>query len=349
MATIKDVAQHAGVSIATVSRVLNGAAGVEPRRAERVRAAIAALQYQPSRAARNLRVNRSQIIGLLISDIQNPFFTALVRGVEDVAQVNGYSVILCNSDEDTRKERQYADVLCAEGVAGVIVAPTRARHRSLQIFHDRGIPVVAIDRRVDDRRVDLVVVDNVRGACEAVAHLIANGHRRIGAIVGPATLSTATERLAGYREALRGAGLPHDPVLERSGSFKEESGLMLAEQLLDLVPPIDALFTANNLTTLGALAALQRRGLRVPEDIGLVAFDAMPWAMLAGISLTTVDQPVYELGSTAASRLLDRVRAGKAVARQEIMLATTLHVRRSSAPIAARRSVPASAPSRDMP
>ena len=333
MATIQDVAQRAGVSIATVSRVLNGREHVNEQVIARVRQAAQDLQYQPSRAARTLRANQATIIGLLISDIQNPFFTALVRGVEDVAQRNGYSLILCNSDEDPQKERRYIEVLCAERVAGAIVVPTREQQRTLKLFHEHHIPLVTVDRRFKDDEADVVLVDNMRGAREAVAHLLATGCRRIGIISGPMSTTTGRERLEGYRQALSEAGITPDPTLERIGSFKEESGRQLTNELLDLAPPIDALFVTNNLMTLGALAALHERHVRIPEEIAIIGFDEMPWAALHAISLTTVAQPVYELGSTAAMRLFQRLEHPSAFTRQEIVLAPALRIRNSTRPV----------------
>ncbi len=332
MANIQDVAKRAGVSISTVSRVLNGSARVNGEVALRVRAAIEELHYQPSHAARTLQTNRSHIIGLLLTDIQNPFFTTLIRGVEDVAQRNGYSLILCNSDEDSAKERQYIEVLCAERVAGAIVVSINGRQRDLQLFHQHNIPIVAVDRRIADSDADAVLVDNVRGAREAVAHLVANGYQRIGIITGPPTATTGQERLEGYRQALRAAGITPDAQLERYGSFKEESGRQLTNELLDLEPALDALFVANNLMTLGALEAFYLRNIRVPDDIALVGFDEMPWAALSAISLTTVTQPVYEIGSTAAMRLFQRLQAPTTLTHQEIVLAPTLRIRGSSQP-----------------
>ncbi|MFL5664179.1 MAG: LacI family DNA-binding transcriptional regulator [Ktedonobacteraceae bacterium] len=332
MANIQDVAKRAGVSIATVSRVLNDRGHVNEDVIARVRLAAQELQYQPSRAARALRANQTTIIGLLITDIQNPFFTELVRGVEDVAQRNGYSLILCNSDEDPQKERQYIEVLCAERVAGAIVVPIREQPRTLKLFHEHNIPIVTVDRRVKDDETDAVLVDNVRGAREATTHLLTNGYRRIGMISGPLTTTTGRERLEGYRQALREAGREHDPFLERIGSFKEESGRRLTYELLDMENPIDALFVANNLMTLGVLAALNERKQRIPDDIAVVGFDEMPWATLDAISLTTVKQPVYEIGSTAALRLFQRLQNATAFTRQEIVLAPTLRIRNSTRP-----------------
>lgn len=344
MATIQDVAKRAGVSIATVSRVLNGTAHVNADVTARVRAAIQEMQYQPSRAARALRGNRSTIIGLLISDIQNPFFTALIRGVEDVAQRNGYSVILCNSDEDPHKERQYIDVLRAERVAGLIIVPTREKSRVLQPFQEQEIPVVAVDRRIKGDYADAVLVDNIRGAREAVLHLFANGYRRIGVITGPLTTTTGRERLEGYRQALNEVGHPHDALLERCGSFKEESGQQLANELLDLEERVDALFVCNNLMTMGALEAIHVRHLRIPEDVAIVGFDEMPWAALSSISLTTVTQPVYDIGSTAALRLFQCLQQPGKSTSQEIVLSPTLCVRGSSR---AHEQIIATSPSTD--
>lgn len=330
MATIQDVAKRAGVSIATVSRVLNGTARVNATVAARVQVAVQELHYQPSRAARTLRANRSAIIGLLISDIQNPFFTTLVRSIEDVVQHNGYSMILCNSDENPQKEREYVDILCAEHIAGAIVVPTRERSQSLRLFHEQDIPIVALDRRVEDGITDAVLVDNEQGAYEAVRHLIRNGYRRIGMIMGPENTTTGRGRRDGCRRALREAGLPFDPQCERFGTFKEASGRELAAELLSLEEPIDALFVGNNLMTLGALEALHERGMWFPQDIAVVGFDEMPWAALSAISLTTVKQPVYEMGSTAALRLFQHLQNPTRLTRQEFVLSSTLQVRNSS-------------------
>ncbi len=332
MATIQDVAQHAHVSIATVSRVLNGTTYVNEEVAARVRAAVKELHYQPSRAAQAMRANRSKIIGLLISDIQNPFFTALIRGVEDVANRNGYSLILCNSDENPRKEQQYIEVLCSERVAGAIVVPTSENSQKLRLFREYEIPFVSVDRRVKDRTTDAILIDNVNGAYEAVMHLISNGYRRIGVITGPVSTTTGRERLEGYRKALREAGFVSDPALECIDDFKSVGGYKGANTLLDLEQPVDALFVTNNLMTLGALEAIHERHLHIPDDIAIVGFDEMPWAALSSISLTTVTQPVYELGSTAAIRLFQKLRSPTAFTKQEIILAPTLQVRDSTRP-----------------
>lgn len=329
-ATIREVAAHAKVSIATVSRVLNGAASVDETMAARVRAACAALQYQPNPAARTLAGGRSAIVALLVTDVQNPFFMELVRGVEDMLRRHGFLLILCNSAEDRSRERQYIEALYAEHVAGVIIVPTHERQPALQAFIDRGIPVVAVDRRVRHRAIDAILVDNVSAAHEAVTLLITHGYQRIGIITGPIGTTTAQQRLDGYRLALSEAGGAPDARLERRGSFTTESGRQLTAELLALDPPIEALFTANNRMTMGAFEAIHARGLRVPEDIALVGFDDVPWIPPGSISVTTVTQPAYELGSTAALRLIQHLQHPGQKARQEIVLSHDVRVGDSS-------------------
>jgi LacI family transcriptional regulator len=329
--TMRDVAELAGVSMATVSRVLNGSETVDPELAQRVRAAISRLKYQPNRAARALAGSRSAILGLLIIDIQNPFYMDVMRGVEEVAQQNGYLLVVCNSAEDPKKEQQYIEVLASERVAGVIIVPTHERLQGMDTLAARNIPVVSIDRRIRTRATDAVLIDNVTAAKEAVSHLIANGYRRIGVITGPKATTTGNERLLGYRLALQEAGIPLDPQLEQQGVYNEETGKRGVNALLDLDPPIEALFTGNNRLTVGALRALYARRVRVPGDIALAGFDEVGWAIPDLVSVTTVRQPAYELGKTATIRLLQRLQHPDSP-RQEIILQHQLLIRESSRP-----------------
>jgi LacI family transcriptional regulator len=327
--TIHEVAERAGVSIATVSRVVNGSTKVDPQLAERVREAITALNFQPNRAARALAGNRSALLGLLVTDIQNPFFMDVMRGVEDVSQQNGYLLVICNTAEDPQKEKQYIEILAAESVAGAIIVPSRERLDALTKLKARHIPVITVDRRVHDRTVDAVLINNVMAAKEAVAHLITNGYRRIGIITGPKTATTANDRLLGYRQALQEAGIEHDPTLEQRGPFSEETGEHGVHQLLQCDSPIDAILTANNRITVGALRALYAHHKRVPGDIALVGFDEVRWAIPDLVSITTVTQPAYELGRTAVLRLLQRLQHPD-IPRQEIILQHQLLMRATS-------------------
>lgn len=328
MATMKDVAELAGVSTATVSRVLTGKTNVSPELRARVLKAVEELDYQPSRVARSLRVRTTQIIGLIISDIRNPFFTSVVRGVEDVAYANGYTLILCNSDEDPAKERLYIDVMRAERVAGIIISPTSETNEYYKLLLESGISIVSMDRRMRGLEVDTVVVNNVEGAYQAVSHLIKLGHKRIGLIGGPTMITTGRERQEGYEKALKEHGLAVTPGLIKVGDFKQESGYQRANEFLEVEDPPTALFVANNLMTLGALNAIHERGLKIPQDIAIVGFDDMPWAPSLEPPLTVIAQPTYELGRAAAEALLGRITDRDRPVR-EVKLATTLIVRKS--------------------
>lgn len=346
--TIREVAQRAGVSVATVSRVLNGFTSVDPILAERVHAAIADLKYQPSRVARTLAGQGSTLIGLLVTDMQNPFYLDLIRGVEEIAQQHSYLVVVCNTVENAQKEAHYLEVLAREPIAGAIVVPTRGHIAGIEHLRARHIPLVAVDRRVEDRSIDCVVIDNTAAAREAVSHLIANGYRRIGVIGGPRSVSNMNERVAGYRQALQSAGIPREAALEQRGALVgADVGFHLANRLLDHDPPVEAIFTTNNRLTIGALRAIYARGKRIPDDVALVGFDEIQWAMSEVISLTTVLQSAYELGSAAASRLLQRLRKPDAP-RQEIVLQHQLSIGASSAPRPANASFSQEIASRGM-
>jgi LacI family transcriptional regulator len=329
--TISDVAKAAGVSTATVSRVLNGNTEVDPVMAARVRAAVKNLSYRPSRVARSLRTRRSSVWTLIISDIRNPFFTDMVRGVEDVAFLNGYSVVLCNSDENIVKELDYLQLALAENMAGVMLTPASRSKTDISGLTAHGVPVVTVDRRLKAGGVDSVLVDNFKGAEMAVTHLAEAGYRRIGYVSGPTSISTGAERLAGYRNGVRTHKLRTGSDLVRYGDFHAEGGKIAMQQLLALENAIDAVFVANNLMTLGALEAIAEAGLTIPVDIAVVGFDDMYWAPLLRPSLTTVTQPTYDVGAETARMLLGRIN-GFAGSARELMLAPTLRVRASSAP-----------------
>jgi LacI family transcriptional regulator len=328
-ARIEDVARQAGVSTATVSRVISGKPYVSEAVRQRVLETIAKLDYRPSRVARSLRVQRSSIIGLIISDIQNPFFTSVVRAVEDVAQQRGYSVILCNSDEDVEKELTYIELMLAEQVSGMIVSPTASSNEMYRRLVELRVPVVAIDRRVEGVPMDMVVCDNVGAACAVVSHLIENGYRRIGAVLGSPDASTGAERYQGYIEALAGHGLPLLPELVRNGPPRSQNGYALTLELLAQTPLPDAIFTGNNLLTIGALRAIYESNLRIPDDIAVAGFDEMDWMFLVKPALTVVMQPTYEMGRLAAELLLERI-ANPERPPQAVVLQPTIKVRESS-------------------
>ncbi|MGC4943949.1 LacI family DNA-binding transcriptional regulator [Kribbella sp. DT2] len=306
MATISDVAALAGVSTATVSRALNGKATVDPDLAARVRKAAGELGYQPNGPARNLRRQEAAVVALIISDVENPFFTAIARGVEDVAHEVGYSVVLCNSDEDASKESRYIDIAIQERVAGVILSPTGTTS-SVDKLAARGTAFVAVDRPLPQQDSDVVLVDTRLAARQATEHLIAQGYQRIGCITGPSGVRTADDRLAGYRDALKAAKRRSSTKLVRRTEYKAAGAHKAAQDVLSQEEPPDALLVANSAMAVGVLQALQEKGVRPGRDVGMVAFDDAPWAALVDPPLSVVAQPAYEIGTVAARLLLARI------------------------------------------
>jgi len=309
MASLHEVARRANVSIATVSRVLNKSDKVLPQTRAAVEQALRELNYHPNRVARRLRMKagRTQLVGLIIPDFQNPFYAEIARGVEDVAYANDYALLLCNSDENPAKERFYLNVLCAEAVDGIVLPPFDERNVEVNDVIKSGIPVVCVDRSLAKVPTDLVEVDNYRGAFEAVTHLIEKGHRRIGLIEGRPHISTNRERRRGYLDAHVAAGLTAPDDLMRAGDLRMESGRAVTAELITLPNPPTALFVGNNLMAVGALAALRQHGRRVPQDVAVVGFDDLPWAEALDPPLTTVRQPAYDVGRQAMELLLKRI------------------------------------------
>jgi len=275
---------------------------------------------------------RTHTVGLLISDIANPFFIRAVRAIEDVAQGNGYNVILCNTDEDPAKETQYLRVLMEKRVDGIILATTAGSRQAVRDVRWRRIPLVLFDRELTGVAVDTVKVDSVLGGRLATEHLLRLGHRRIAIIHGPVVRSTGAERLQGYLEALEAAGVAPVPELIREGNFKQDSGRELARELLRVSRPPTALFCSNNLMTVGALQTLREQGVRIPTDLSLVGYDDMEWWTLTHPPLTTIGQPVYELGCEAMRLLLAQIGAPGRRRPRRVVLKPELLVRESGGP-----------------
>jgi LacI family transcriptional regulator len=329
--TIKDVAREAGVSVGTASQALRDSPAVRDATRRQVLAVAKRLRYQPSALARGLVTRRTHTVGLLISDIANPFFIRAVRAIEDGAQENGYNVILCNTDENPEKETQYLRVLIEKRVDGIILATTAGSLPAVRDVRWRRIPLVLFDRELPRVSVDTVKVDSVRGGRLATEHLLHLGHRRIAIIHGPLVRSTGVERLRGYLVAMQAAGIRPDPSLIREGNFKQDSGRELTRQLLDLSPPPTALFCTNNLMTVGALQTLGERGVRIPADLSLVGYDDMEWWTLTHPPLTTVGQPVYDLGREAMRLLLAQIE-GSSRRPERVILKPELLTRESCGP-----------------
>ncbi len=328
MVSIKDVAEAAGVSTATVSRVLSNGLHVRPEVRERVIATVERLGYRPNLVARSLRSQQSSTIGLIVSDISNPFFTAISRAVEDTAYEQGFSVLLCNTDENSEKEAIYLNLMHDTAVAGAIMSPTR---QTIASFAGSSLPfpMVVIDRSISNVDVDAVLLDNVDAAYRLITHLVEQGYTRIGALCSE--MSTGLERQIGYEKALRAHGLAPKSEYMKYVSPKAEAGYAAALKMLDLAEPPDAIFTVNSLIAEGALQAIRERNLTIPDDIALVTFDETTWTSMVQPAITLIAQPTYEIGKTAAELLIQRISDPSRPTRQ-VILKGQLLVRGSSAP-----------------
>ncbi len=329
MPTINDVAKRAGVSPVTVSRVINNSGNVSPPTREKVEQAIQDLGYVPSVAARSLRSKRTHALALVVPDVTNAFWTTVARGVEDAAQGRGYSVFVYNTDENPSKQRRCLDVIASQRVDGVMIAPYDSDAYNLAQLRSRGIPTVIVDRRIEGWEVDAVYGDSISGARALVQHLIRLGHERIAVVSGPANTSTAADRVTGYCLALAEAGIPFEPGLIKRGEYRVTSGERLAGQLLDEGLNPTAIFAANNAIAMGVIDALQKRGLRIPEDMALVSFDDLPNASRFFPFLTVVVQPAYEMGVNAAQLLLSRLDAEASIQPRQVILPSRLIIRYS--------------------
>lgn len=328
MPTIYEIAKLAGVSPATVSRALNGTGYVRAEVRERIRAIADSMDYHPNSLARGLLNKRTYTLGLVVPDITNPFFPAVARGVEDVAHTNGYGVILCNTDGNLQKEAKYLKMLRTKRVDGVVFTTSRVQASHVQDLLNAGVPVVLADRRLDVM-CDSVSADNVDGAYQAVAHLLSLGHTRVAMITGPANLTTAQERLEGYKQALCEHGIAFSPRLVLEGDFRQESGYRLARDLLKIDPRPTAVFAANDLMAVGVLMSLEEQGIRVPEDMALVGYDDVVLSRVTRPRLTTVAQPKYEMGAIACELLISRISHPEKEP-EKVLLKPRLVVRESS-------------------
>jgi LacI family transcriptional regulator len=329
MATIVDVAHTAKVSIATVSAVLNGNKFVSEELRGRVLKAIEDTGYHPHGIARSLKNGRTKTIGLVVTDVTNPYSTAVARSIEDAAHAEGYTVILCNSDEDFGKEETYLGLMRTRRVDGLILAPSGKPEDYRDTLEELRMPVVLVDRTIEGLDLDAIVVNNLEASRQGIEYLLGLGHTRIGAIVGPQHLSTSRERLAGYRQALSAAGLPFDEDLVCHGNFRHEDAYQAGLGLLRRANRPTAVFASNNLMALGILRAVQEIGLRCPEDISIIAFDDFDGAALFRPALTTIAQPTTEIGRMAVDRLLAQLRRQAGNSPRRKVMSATFNIRGS--------------------
>jgi LacI family transcriptional regulator len=329
-ATIRDVARLSGVSPMTVSRVINDSDRVSPETRRRVQEAIAELGYVPSRLARGLSRQRTGTLAVIVPDVANPFFTAIVRAAEEVARRAEYHVILGDTRADLSVEREVVEDLIAHRVEGTLIAPVSDRSLAhLRRLEEFGVPFVLIDRRVPSVAADVILGDSTGGARLLVEHLLALGHRRIGLIVEADDVSTARERRAGYEAALTAAGVALDPRLVVETSADPIGGTRGMSRLLELDEHPSAVFTVNNLVALGAIEAVRAAGLEVPDDVALVCFDDIEYASRLYPFLTAMEQPAQMFGTLGAQLLLDRIEARGPDRRNEIVLPGELIIRKS--------------------
>ena len=343
MATMKDVARAAGVSVYTVSATLSGSAPVSPELKARVRQAVKALGYERNSVASGLRQGTSSLIGLVVSDVTNPFFTELVDRIQIEARQHGYSVLLGISGHDVAREAELLRLMRSQQAAGAILGPAggAADYRAADLAAGR-MKVVAIDNAFPALGVDAIGLDNRKAAALAVSHLLDLGHRRIAMVGGVPRQHVARERLAGYRETLRRRGVAFVPALIEPGNFRLEDGYAACKKLLRNDPRPSALFVANNLMLIGVMRALGDLGLRVPQDISVCSIDDFPWASAFQPALTVVQQPIADMAGAAFRALLGRL-GGEAGPPARQLLSPHLVVRQSCAAppsrLSARRQV----------
>lgn len=329
--TMRDVARLAEVSVATVSAVANGTAGVSPKRAERVRKAMEALDFHPDQIARSLKTGRTQVVGMILPDVTNPFYPEVIVGAEEIAREAHYSVMLCNANEDPQQEQQQLNTLFSHRVDGVLIAcsdPAISFDRLMR----RRFPIVCFDRIPPGFHGDFAATDNFHGAYEGTRHLIALGHEHIALLAGRISLSTHSARLEGFRRAMADAGLPVRDEFCWPGGMQPQAGYDVGRRLFTLRRRPTAVFCTNNKLLLGFVRAMGESGLRCPADLSIVGYDDFTWTENFHPPLTTVAQPARELGRRAMRLLLDRVEnTVDEIPSRQVVLKQELRVRDSTA------------------
>jgi LacI family transcriptional regulator, galactose operon repressor len=331
MATIKDVAALAGVSYTTVSHVINNSRPVSDRARSEVEAAIRTLSYVPSAIARSLKHRATSTIGLLISNSTNPFFSELARGIEDACYQNGYSVILCNSDDDPKRQQTYLRVLLERRIDGLIISSTGEDRNLANQLSNIGIPFVVVDRPIPGLKANLVQIDHLKGGYLATKYLVGLGHRLIGCIAGPYSAAVSLERVEGYRRALKKAGIPYTANYVVESDFTCEGGYRAGSKLLKN-RDLTAVFASNDLMAIGLLRLTRELGLAVPRQLSIVGFDDIELCRYVHPALTTVGHSIQHQGELTARTLIELINRGGNAKVRRIALAPTLVVRDSAEP-----------------
>lgn len=329
MINMKKVAEDAGVSVSTVSRVLSGSVSVKEKTKKRVMEAVNRLNYQPNILAKGLKLGYTNTIALMVPSIENQIFPAMARGVEDVARKNGFTVILCNTDEDMKVEKEYIEKLKTRLTDGFIVASMLPDSEHIRELAADNFPVVLTCRYYDDG-IGAVGIDNYRAAYDAVCHLIKTGHRRIAIALGRPELSIYQKRYQGYADALKSHGFDVEPGLVMNETGGAQSFYSLTQKILRDDPDIDAIFASSDPKAFVVMRAIQDLGLRIPQDISVLGFDNIEMSALIEPPLSTVSQPLYEIGSLAAKKLIQMIKGKGSLQPSVDILKTDLIIRKST-------------------
>lgn len=327
--TFKDLAKAAKVSTSTLSRALNDKPDINPKTKNKILAVAKELGYTPNAVAKSLRLKKTGTLGVVIADISNPFFAAVIKGVEDTARRKGYNIILCNTDEKYETEKDAIQLLLTKRVDALLIAPAQIKDQDIVELKKRKIPFVLFGRHFEHLETDYVVSNNVQGAFLATDHLIKKGHKKILFINGPLHLSSAKERLLGYKQALLKKGIEFNYALLKQRAVRMEDGYRIMKKVLSSELEFTAVFTYSDFVALGVVRALREAGLRIPEDIAVVGYDDIDFISALEVPLTTVHVPKYRLGSKA-TQLVDKKIKGEVKKPQKLILDTQLIVRKSS-------------------
>nr|WP_303047246.1 substrate-binding domain-containing protein [Paenibacillus odorifer] len=312
--TIKDVAQKANVSIATVSRVLNNLSGYSDKTKQKVNEAIKEIGYQPNAIARGLINKRTQTIGVMFPSVSGAFSSDLLKGIEELANDRNYSVMVCNTDQDGKRTLKYLQLLREKQVDGIIFSSEVLKKEYYDVLETMRIPVVLVSSQTEFAKVPYVKVDDYRAAFDAILYLISKGHRKIAMISGnPSDLIAGSPRAEGYKHALEANGIPFDSRYLAYGDFLYESGSIAMETLLEQAPDVTAVFAASDEMAIGALSTVIKNGLSVPEDISIMGYDDLGLAKMVIPPLTTVRQPLYDIGKIAVEKLIQMIETGESV------------------------------------
>lgn len=326
--TIRDVAELAGVHPSTVSRVINDDSRISEKTKNKVFLIIKKLGYTPNAIARGLKTKRTYTLGMLIPDITNPFFAEIARGVEDAANANGFNIILCNTDDKLKKERIYLEILKGKRVDGLILGTAHIKDKSIIELEKKKFPYILLSRNIEGLDKNCVIVDDVAGGIMVTEYLIKLGHRRIAHITGPPTVRAANNRLEGYKFALEKHQIEYHEELVKEGDFRIKGGYQVMKRFLKLAEPPTAIFAANDLLALGAMQAIQREKYHIPEDFCIIGFDDIRLASFVYPPLTTIRQPMLEMGALAVKMLLKIIEEGE-FNQRKIVLKSKLIIRES--------------------